>query len=374
LPTRSILFVSNTTRLGRPFLDPSTRYRCFTPAAALARRGYLTAVASQKDFEKNIEKYSSFGAFVFHRPMLTEEIGEFLSAMKSSGRIIADYDDYIFNVRDAWLTPAYRSRGRSINETASYLSRNAGAARYFNKFTVSTTALAETVQRLFRPEQVEIVSNRLDPGYQGAAQLIRERMSGKSRGYRFGYFAGTATHDQDLAEIASALTRALESNPSARMLIVGPAKVPQELLRFGARVEHRAKVVPFHRLPALMAQVETVLAPLERDAFTECKSGLKFFEAAAVGCSVVATPIPDIDRFESSLLRKCVTRDQWTEALNTPFSVTAEEREAEARRIVALVDADEAASIWENLIVQQADKNPGLHRAAPDPELLFRVS
>jgi glycosyltransferase involved in cell wall biosynthesis len=348
----SILFVSNTSQIERPFKDPSTRYRCFTPALALARRGHNTVVTSQQDFERDLGKYQGFDYFVFHRPMMNEKLGEFLFSMKRSERIIADFDDYIFEVKDAWLTPAYRFRGESITNTARYLSRNAAAMRYFDRFTLSTAPLADAVRRIFNPGQVEVFSNALDPGFSGSAQLIRERTRGARRAYRFGYFAGTATHDQDLADIAPALAKAIEAHPESRMLVLGPAKIPHELLRLGVRVEHRSAVVPFHRLPAMMAQVETVVAPLERNAFTECKSGLKFFEAAAVGCSVVATPIGDIDRFDSSLLRKCETPDEWVDALMRPFSLTPDELEIEARRVVTLVDADRLASTWETSFVQ----------------------
>lgn len=347
LRTRSILFVSNTSQTKRPFKDPSTRYRCYTPAAALSRRGFRTAVTSQVDFEEHTKKYEDFEIVVFHRPVMNERIGEYLCVMNKSERIVADYDDYIINVGDAWLTPAYRFRGESITNTARYLARNAAAARYFSRFTVSTSPLAREVQALFGPKQAEVISNALDPGFQGTAQLIRERMRDRRREYRFGYFAGTATHDKDLADIAPALARALEIDSKARMLVLGPAKIPEELLKLGTRVEHRQAVVPFHRLPAVMAQVETVVAPLERNLFTECKSGLKFFEAAAVGCTVVATPIPDIDRFESTLLRKCVSFEQWVEALTTPFSLTPAEREAEVRRVVGLVDVDNVIRTWE---------------------------
>lgn len=343
----SVLFVSNTSQVNRPFKDPSTRYRCFNPAVALNRRGYRTAVTSQKDFEDNFLRYKYFDIYVFHRPVMNERIGDFFSLMQKSEKIIADYDDYIIDVKDAWLTPAYRFRGESITNTARYLSRNAAAARYFARFTLSTAPLATAVRKLFEPQQVEVISNALDPGYQGAAQLIRERTRDTRREFKFGYFAGTATHDKDLADIAPALAQAMEIDNKARMLVVGPAKIPEELLTFGARIEHRHAVVPFHRLPALMAQVETVVAPLERNAFTECKSGLKFFEAAAVGCSVVATPIGDIERFESSLLRKCDTPQQWLEALTRPFSLMPSVREAEARRIVNMVDADTVAGVWE---------------------------
>ncbi|NEI71961.1 glycosyltransferase [Rhizobium lusitanum] len=327
-------------------MDPSTRYRCFNVAAALARNGLKVSVISQSRFEKNIDLLGDFDRYIFHRPMISDILGNFLHKKQQSEKIVADFDDFIFDVRFAKLMPAHRFRGVSLTDTARFLARNASASRYFSNFSLSTSPLADEVFRIFTPKNVVVSSNSLDPAFQGIANIYRTKVSNKDRAYRFGYFAGTATHDSDLASIAPAIVEALKADKHARMLILGPIKLPDPFKGFEARIEHRKQVVPFHQLPAVMAQVQTVIAPLEINNFTRCKSGLKFFEAAAVGCAVVATPIPDIERFESPLLRKVNGFDEWSEALLRPFELSERQVENAAKAVCRLVDSDTVALKW----------------------------
>lgn len=349
----SILFISNTSRISTPYLDPSTRYRCYHLAEALAKRSHHTAVISQDTFERNIDQFLDYDLFVFHRPLMTEIAAELFVSPIYSDRIIADFDDFIFDVDFTQQMPAHRFRGQSLSDTASYLASNAASCRCISQFTLSTQPLAQHIDRLFSPRRAEVITNTLDSGFQGVAQLIRQRIGNAKRPYRFGYFSGTATHDADLALVAPALAAAFDHDVSARMMILGPAKVPELLIDFSSRIDQRESVIPFHRLPAAMAQVETVIAPLEVNEFTKCKSGLKFFEAAAVGCNVVATPIPDIDRFTSPLLRKCMDPEDWTDALIEPFSTMEGDRQKEIARVCSLVDADLVASTWEKIFIHE---------------------
>lgn len=344
---KRVLFVSHTASHERPFLDPSTRYRCFTPAAALRRRGHHTAVVSQKLFEESPHLVDDFDAFVFHRPMLTETLAEFLEARRKQPAIIVDFDDLIFDVAHSHLMPRHRFGGQSLSATAQYLAANAAACSYFASFSASTTPLVERLSRLFGARLALVTSNALEEGYAGTAASIREHTKRGPRPYKFGYFSGTASHDGDLASVAPALAEALSRFSGSRMLVLGPVAIPKELLPYGDRIDRRTSVVPFYHLPYVMAQVETAIAPLEWNDFTTCKSGLKFFEAAVVGCTVVATPIPDIDRFESPMLRKCRTEADWSSALADPFDLSDEDTEAEIERVLRIVDSERVAQTWD---------------------------
>lgn len=322
----SILFVSNTSRTERPYIDPSSRYRAHNLGAEFARQGHKTTVVSQTIFERNIDVYQSYDFMVFHRPQLTELIVDFFIDNSFSDRIIADFDDSILRVDQAELTPACRFRGIPLGQVAKNIASMSEACEFFKRFSVSTSPLAEEITELFNPEQAEIIPNALDPAFIGVAAMARRAMQGKKRPYRYGYFPGTATHDADFQMIVSALTRALTEDKNAYLLIVGPITIPEEMREFEQRI-HKIDIVPFHRLPFLMALVEHVLAPLEINPFTIAKSGLKFFEAAVAGCITSATPIPDIDRFTSPLLNKCSTQLEWEEALLSRVSINNWENE-----------------------------------------------
>jgi glycosyltransferase involved in cell wall biosynthesis len=61
------------------------------------------------------------------------------------------------------------------------------------------------------------------------------------------------------------------------------------LARFSSRIE----AYPFHdfvNLQRIMSLVELNIVPLVDNVFTQCKSELKYFEAAAVGTLTIASP------------------------------------------------------------------------------------
>lgn len=340
----SILFVSNTSRHARPYYDPSTRYRCFNFAQSLSAEGHPTSCVSQAVFQKQPSLFSGYDYFVFHRPALTPELAEFLVATPTN-RLIADFDDLNFSVGHAAETPAVRTRFENVSTVSKNLAKIAGAASLFSRFSSSTTPLAKHLQTLFDAEKSAVIHNGIDPTFAGISQLVRENCPADKRPYDFAYFPGTASHNPDLQMIEEPLRQALSANKTLKVLIAGPVKIPDALANYSSQI-HKADYVAFHELPTLMAKSRFVLAPLESTEFNQCKSGLKFFEAALAGCTVIATPIPDVDRFESILLRKCVTAEDWRTALTTPIIHSNTEIEEAARQVDMDTSSARQSAIW----------------------------
>lgn len=340
----SILFVSNTSRHARPYYDPSTRYRCFNFAQSLSAEGHSTSCVSQAVFQKQTALFSGYDLFVFHRPALTPELAEFLIET-APDRLIADFDDLNFSVSHAAETPAVRTRSENVSTVSKNLAKIAGAASLFERFSSSTTPLSKHLQNLFNAKKSAVIHNGIDPTFSGISQLTRELNPVESRPYDLAYFPGTASHNPDLKMIEEPLRQALSANRSLKILVAGPVKIPDALAKYSSQI-HKADYVAFHELPRLMAQSKCVLAPLEHTEFNQCKSGLKFFEAALAGCTVIATPIPDIDRFESILLRKCSNEEEWLTALKTPVTHSSEEIEDAASRVDFEVSSTRQSMIW----------------------------
>lgn len=340
----SILFVSNTSRHARPYYDPSTRYRCFNFAQSLSAQGYPTSCTTQALFQQQPSAFSNYDYFVFHRPALTAELAEFVLSTPTE-RLIADFDDLIFSVLHASETPAVRSRSENVSIVSKSLAKNAGAASLFTQFSASTTPLAEHLSTLFSAKKSVVIHNGIDPTFAGISEMVRERNPMASRPYTFAYFPGTASHNPDLQMIEEPLTEALAMDPSFKLMIAGPVKIPNSLMAFSNQI-HKADYVSFHELPNLMAKSKFVLGPLEDTEFNQCKSGLKFFEAALSGCTVIGSPIPDIDRFESILLRKCKTAEDWHAALTTPIGYSEYELEDAAKTVDIEVSSEMQTAKW----------------------------
>jgi hypothetical protein len=329
---KKILYVSWTSRNERPYEDPSVRYRCFNFAGELVKRGHTAQVISQLAFERNYENLGNYDAYIFHRPYLTESFVEILLELKAKGKLVnADFDDFIFDVKYAELTPMVRVRGADVNGVKAYISRTFEAANLINSFILSTVPLKNHVEEMFPGSTAKVLSNAVDRGFIGVSRIARNLNPYNLRDFEFGYFSGTATHDKDFELIAPAVRERIKFS-GGKILILGPLKIPDIFEDIANNVVAHP-IVPFHELPNYMAKCKTVLAPLEDTIFTRSKSGLKFFEAALAGCRVIATPIPDIARFESSLLTCCNSLDDWHLAINSPESIGFEKYESEIRRI-----------------------------------------
>jgi glycosyltransferase involved in cell wall biosynthesis len=105
-----------------------------------------------------------------------------------------------------------------------------------------------------------------------------------------GYFSGSPSHNRDFALIAGPLARLMDEDERLTLRVVGFLDgLGPELQRHCARIE-TVPLQDFLNLQRQIGQVEINLVPLQDNIFTNCKSELKWFEAAAVGAVTVAAP------------------------------------------------------------------------------------
>lgn len=192
-------------------------------------------------------------------------------------------------------------------------------------------------------------------------ELGRRARAAAARGERaqpvLGYFSGTPSHDDDLASIARALRDVLAGEPGARLLLVGPVRLPDELASVADRVDRRP-LVPWHELPSLVASVDVCLAPLLAEhPFAAAKGEVKYLEAAAVQVPTVATATEAfrhaIHDGENGFV--ATTQDEWRRALATLLASRAlRERMGEAARADVERRYSEATRACELLGIIQA--------------------
>ena len=344
-----MVFVSHTGRHSRPYYDPSVRYRTYHLAEHFRRKGKIVTLVSQKVFEEYTESFADAKLILFHRPSLNDSMIKYVLRNGERQSLVADYDDLVFDVTSTGSTPAVVDRGDDFTQTARYLASNAEMGSMFQLRTASTVPLAVEAQDVMGGETT-VIHNGLDPVYLDVAQRIYKSRKSRKPDFGIGYFSGTASHNSDLQMIAPQIADYLKEDEEQHMLLVGPVQLPQELEPYKDRIV-RERVKSFHTMPNLIANCRMVQGPLLPNRFTRCKSGLKFFEAGVLGVSVAASPIPDIDRFESPLLHKCVTPEDWAIALRAPAPQMAA-LNAAVRRLRNEASLTHQTTVWEKTFLE----------------------
>lgn len=260
------------------------------------------------------------------RPLVDRRLSRTLASLRRAGvRLVADYDDLIF-AGDVDGLPA--SVGGFVNERsrAARLESYAAGLASFDRITVSTRALALHVKRLSPSRPVAVIPNGLSEAWvrQGRA-LYPSFRPGDPLIIR--YLCGSPSHDSDFAQIQAVLASFLHIHPEVELEVVGPLRF--DAVAFPARRTRRLSSVPYEDLPRLLASSWVNLAPLKPTLFNECKSAIKFLEAAAFACPTLASPSDDMLRHhaQGAPLLLCRSDDDWYDQLTAMLNI---ERRMEA--------------------------------------------
>ena len=95
-----------------------------------------------------------------------------------------------------------------------------------------------------------------------AANAALARREPEAAAVTIGYFSGTASHDADFLQAATAVLDVLAAFPQARLLVVGPLELDERFVGLSSRIE-RLERRPFDELPELIRLADVALAPLE---------------------------------------------------------------------------------------------------------------
>lgn len=315
---RSLCFITETRQIDTPILDPSVRYRAYHPGELLQDMGHQCSVLSAGRFYES--PVFDYDVYIFHRPSSAQKMfPQVVDALRRLNKIlIADYDDLIFGDEETALVSSAVKNGTLTQAQAiRVFADNLNALMYFDRVSVSTSPLARRVSEAVPCASVEIVPNLVPPSllsfHEGMQTYLKKRAP-----TTIGYFAGTKSHDRDLPVVEMVLHRVLSENQTFALQIVGPVKVPPSLASIPNVTV--APPVDYLHLPGLMAKCSTVIAPLEQSAFNECKSRVKFLEAALSGCRLVASDIPDMRAIGEDHLVIAKSENDWYEALSDPLT------------------------------------------------------
>jgi glycosyltransferase involved in cell wall biosynthesis len=261
------------------------------------------------------------------RPLVTPSVARTLNALRKHGvELVADFDDLLFAGQVAGL-PGSVGGSRSAEEVSRRLAGYRAALSAFDVLTVSTRALAARASAL-AVAPVHVVPTGLSARWveQGRA-LYRAWQPGDARLIR--YFAGSPSHDQDLASIAQPLNRFLVDHPDVQLELVGPVVIDQQAFPPGQVRSVRS--IPYADLPPLLSSTWVNLMPLRETEFNECS---KFLEASAFHCPTIGSPNGDLARHQQlgGPVIECWSHHDWYDALQ---SLLVDERRMKLGRAAA---------------------------------------
>jgi len=274
------------------------RYRRDHQAEELALGGATVVLADDTDvdFDDALARYE---CFILHRVPWSRELARFVRQARDHGKpVLFDTDDLVFE-------PEAHAHIAALLELDE-----AHRARYIAGLRRMQRTLQECDGVLVSTEPLRAAASRYNPSIEIAYNAASDEMTLQAdvaiaarRGradedetVTIAYFSGTATHNVDFAEAADAVLWALETYPNVRFLAVGLLALDARFDAYADRVQ-RMPLQPWQELPAILVRTDINLAPLEpRNPFTDCKSCIKYVEAALVGTPTIASPRSDFVR------------------------------------------------------------------------------
>lgn len=282
--------------------DTSTfRYRAFNMVEALNDDSSEDVSASWfhlGDLSQMQSVIAVADVLIFCRGKYTPAHARIIHAARQTGIPIGfDIDDLVFDPQYAHMVldtlDQDTNSEASLTDFFGFMSRH-GVLMKMCDFAVTTNQFLANRIAEFAPElRVNIVPNFFNRQQQALSEDLFRRKSvtdfASTRPFSIGYFSGTPTHRRDFAVVSQALAHILERRSDLRLRIVGFLEPGPYLERYVDRID-RYPLQDYLNLQRLIACTDINIAPLIENTFTNCKSELKYFEAAITGTLTVATP------------------------------------------------------------------------------------
>lgn len=304
--------------IGEASIPQCYRYRIQQKLEQVAALGWLGAFVSWQDGAAARRALHFCHVVIFYRVPGFPDVLHTIEYAKALNKIVVyDVDDLIFD--RARLAEKFRTHDAQLSRKerrdllwGATLYRAALAACPY--FIASTPALAAEMEQVAGTGNGFVHRNALDATLRGYLQMrLPKLVSGRVRIF---YGSGTKTHDADFALAAAALARVLERYPEVDLVLVGHLSLPEAFASYHARII-RIGLLDFEPYLEVLSQADINIAPLEAGVFADCKSEIKWLEAAMLGVPSVVSLTRTyaevlIDGVDAHIAR---TSDEWFDRL-----------------------------------------------------------
>ena len=240
-------------------------------------------------------------------------------------KVLFDLDDLIFDYRDLRLVFG-SVQEKNLLYWLGYFWGIRRIAKRVDGFLCTNEYLGKKLERSFR-KPYKVIRNSLSKSQINDSERIIKTKKDK-KNFTMGYFSGSSTHKRDFSLVEPDLIRLLKTHDDVKLRIVGEMSYSDEMKKLITEGEiETTDKVDYLKLLELISEVDVNLAPLVVNDFTNCKSELKFFEAAVVETTTIASPTftfkKAVDNGKNGFLAK---PGEWFDKLDYLYKNTEENK------------------------------------------------
>ena len=202
-----------------------------------------------------------------------------------------DLDDLVFDKKYLLLVVNTIGEFSNLEYWAPYFDDINTTGKNVDGFLVTNDFLGEKIKKTFK-KPYKVIMNSLNEEQLAASETyLALGVKNGRKTFDIGYFSGSPTHVNDLEVALPEVLAFLENHEDAKLKVVGLMEFDERANKFleNGQIEFLPPV-DFRKLQRAMCEVDVNIAPLTINDFTNCKSELKFFEAAAVETTTIASP------------------------------------------------------------------------------------
>ena len=261
-----------------------------------------------------------FDAIIFYRVPGYPAILDLMQHAKALRKLVLyDIDDLIFD--RGQLQNTFQQTTEQLNDkdlqgilTGADLYKSAIEAAHYG--IASTPSLQAELAKLVEFKHCFVLPNGLDARIESLAE--NEKMLANDNVVRIFYGSGTKTHDEDFAIVAKPLAQLLEENSQVQLVLAGQLSVPTVLQKYNDRIQ-RLPSMDFESYLSCLKYSDIAIAPLKPGIFADCKSEIKWLEAA---CFQVPSVVSSNDCYVNVIEHEktgflAETTEQWFAAMST---------------------------------------------------------
>jgi glycosyltransferase involved in cell wall biosynthesis len=350
-PIRSIAIVGNLD------MPQCYLYRVEQKVEQLRAVGYPVAVY---DYNSQVPSFFSraceYDAVIFYRvPATMRVIAAILKAAETGAVTFYEIDDLIFT-RDDYPGTFESFLGQITYDTFVELKLALPMYRHAMSLCdygiASTAALASEMEKIVSSGQVFVHRNAFGRKHERAAMTPAAGRSDDRVTIFYG--SGTRSHKEDFRDLVepALVEMVTRYGSSVHIILAGYTVQSEALLSLGRNVTFLDAIWDIEEYWAVLRQADINLAVLKRTPMTDCKSEIKWMEAAMFGIpSVVSGTLTHQEVIEPGVTGLlCSTAEEWTAALDLLV------RDATLRRRIGLAacrrvqEGYNIARMGENLI------------------------